>query len=54
MVINSDQLTENELVLKTRDIVKKLLEEGSLLLEQAGQRIDQWSQVSFTVIQHFT
>ena len=40
MVSNSDQLMVNELILKTRDIVKNLLEKGSLLLEQAGQRTD--------------
>ena len=40
MVSNSDETIVNELVLKTRDIVKNLLDEGSLLLEQAGQRTD--------------
>ena len=38
IVSQSNQLIVDELVLKTRDVVKKLLEEGSLLLEQAGNR----------------
>ena len=40
MVSNTDQPIVNDLVLKTRDIVKKLLEDGSLLLEQAGKKTD--------------
>ena len=40
MVHNSDQRIVNKLVLKTKNIAKKLLKEGSLLLEQAGQRGD--------------
>ena len=40
MVSNTDQPIVNDLVLKTRDIVKKLLEDGSLLLEQTGKKTD--------------
>ena len=40
MMSNTDQPIINDLVLKTRDIVKKLLEDGSLLLEQAGKKTD--------------
>ena len=34
MVYNADQFIVNDLFLKTRDMVRKLLEDGSLLLEQ--------------------